>query len=81
MTEGIEGVLISPATVNENVGSAIRPEDFEALVSLHQRRIYRVLLGQLRDPDAAATLTQECFLRAYRNRESFRGETPASSRG
>jgi RNA polymerase sigma-70 factor (ECF subfamily) len=29
------------------------------------------LLG---DADAADTLTQECFLRAYRKRESFRGE-------
>jgi RNA polymerase sigma-70 factor, ECF subfamily len=74
MAEAIEGVLINPAAVNASGGSAIRPEDFDALVSLHRQRIYRVLLGQLRDPDAAATLTQECFLRAYRNRESFRGE-------
>ncbi len=49
-------------------------EDFDALVLTHQRRIYRVLLGLLRDPDAADTLTQECFLRAYRNRAGFRGE-------
>jgi RNA polymerase sigma-70 factor (ECF subfamily) len=28
----------------------------------------------VRDADAAATLTQECFLRAYRHRNSFRGE-------
>ena len=41
----------------------------------HQRRIYRVLFGLLRDPDAADTLTQECFLRAYRKRRSFRGES------
>jgi RNA polymerase sigma-70 factor (ECF subfamily) len=33
-----------------------------------------VLYAQLRDADAAATLTQECFLRAYQGRESFRGE-------
>jgi RNA polymerase sigma-70 factor (ECF subfamily) len=74
MAEAIEGVLINPAAVNVSGGSAIRPEDFDALVSLHRQRIYRVLLGQLRDPDAASTLTQECFLRAYRNRDSFRGE-------
>jgi RNA polymerase sigma-70 factor, ECF subfamily len=74
MAEGIEGVLANPPAMTTDVGPAIRAEDFDTLVSLHQRRVYRVLLGQLRDPDAAATLTQECFLRAYRNRESFRGE-------
>ena len=49
-------------------------EEFDAIVRAHQRRIYRVLLGLVRDPDAAATLAQECFLRAYRHRRSFRGE-------
>ena len=49
-------------------------EEFDAIVRAHQRRIYRVLLGLVRDPDAAATLTQECFLRAYRHRRSFRRE-------
>ncbi len=50
-------------------------EDFDEIVRLHQRRIYRVLLALVRDPDAADTLTQECFLRAYRKRASFRGES------
>lgn len=49
-------------------------EDFEAVVAAHQRRIYRVLLGMLRDVDAAETLVQECFLRAYQSRASYRGE-------
>jgi RNA polymerase sigma-70 factor, ECF subfamily len=49
-------------------------EDFDAVVTAHQRRIYRVLLGMLRDPDAAETLAQECFLRAYQHRETYRGE-------
>lgn len=55
--------------------SQLALEDFDALVVAHQRRIYRVLLGLVRDPDAADTLTQECFLRAYRNRAGFRGES------
>ncbi|HZQ91849.1 MAG TPA: sigma-70 family RNA polymerase sigma factor [Terriglobales bacterium] len=49
-------------------------DDFDSVVVAHQRRVYRVLLGLLRDPDAAETLTQECFLRAYQARSSFRGE-------
>ncbi|MGH9648911.1 MAG: RNA polymerase sigma factor [Terriglobales bacterium] len=52
----------------------IAAENFDRLVCLHQRRIYRVLLAVLRDAEAADTLTQECFLRAYQKRQSFRGE-------
>jgi RNA polymerase sigma-70 factor (ECF subfamily) len=48
--------------------------DFDALVLAEQRRIYRVLLAMLRDPDAADSLTQECFLKAYEQRKRFRGE-------
>ena len=50
-------------------------EDFEAVVVAHQRRIYRLLLGMVGDPDAAESLTQDCFLRAYRARSTFRGES------
>jgi RNA polymerase sigma-70 factor, ECF subfamily len=52
----------------------IPAEAFEDLVRTHQRQIYRILLLQLRDADAAETLTQECFLRAYAKRSAFRGE-------
>jgi RNA polymerase sigma-70 factor, ECF subfamily len=52
----------------------ISPEAFEEIVRQQQRRVYRVLLMLVRDPDTADTLTQECFLRAYKNRVSFRGE-------
>ncbi|MBI1750703.1 MAG: sigma-70 family RNA polymerase sigma factor [Acidobacteria bacterium] len=54
--------------------AGLRAADFDEIVRQHQRRIYRLLLSLVRDPDAADTLTQECFLRAYRKRASFRGE-------
>ncbi len=54
-------------------------EDFDAVVEAHKRRIYRLLLGMVRDPDAAETLTQDCFLRAYRSRASFRGEASVAT--
>ena len=57
-----------------DVAQGIASEDFDEIVRRHQRRVYRVLYLLLGDPDAANTLTQECFLRAYRKRESFRGE-------
>ena len=54
--------------------NGIAEQEFEVLVKLHQRSIYRMLLGLTRDPDAAETLTQECFLRAFQHRSNFRGE-------
>ena len=50
---------------------------FSSLVERHQHVIYRRLLFSLRDEDAAQTLTQECFLKAFRNWSSFRGESSA----
>ncbi|WP_390905454.1 sigma factor [Occallatibacter riparius] len=41
--------------------------------------IYRFMLASLRDRDLAETLTQESFLKAYRNRCSFRGESCAGT--
>jgi RNA polymerase sigma-70 factor, ECF subfamily len=51
------------------------PLEFDLVVRQHQRRIYRVLLGLVRDPDLADNLTQDCFVRAYQKRASFRGES------
>jgi RNA polymerase sigma-70 factor, ECF subfamily len=64
------------AGVTESAPSRARVEfsDFDAVVQTHQRAIYRVLLAILRDADAADTLTQECFLRAYQSRARFHGD-------
>jgi RNA polymerase sigma-70 factor (ECF subfamily) len=48
--------------------------DFEEVVHLHWRRIYRFILVSVRDADAAQALTQDCFLRAYSKRGAFRGQ-------
>jgi RNA polymerase sigma-70 factor, ECF subfamily len=53
----------------------ITAEQFDAIVRRHQRRVHRFLLMLLRDPEEADNLTQECFLRAYQSRSSFRGES------
>ncbi len=55
------------------------PLDFDLVVRQHQRRIYRVLLGLVRDPDLADNLTQDCFVRAYQKRAGFRGEASVST--
>jgi RNA polymerase sigma-70 factor, ECF subfamily len=49
-------------------------EAFDHLVVTHQQRVHRILLTLLRDEDAADTLTQEVFLRAFQKRADFRGE-------
>ncbi|MFI5176353.1 MAG: sigma-70 family RNA polymerase sigma factor [Terriglobia bacterium] len=76
MGQNEEGAVVSTVQEKASLGMA-ELDDFDLLVRQHQRRIYRVLLGMVRDPDAAETLTQECFFRAYRNRASFRGESSA----
>jgi len=50
-------------------------QDFDTIVRLHWPRIYRFLLVSLRDRDLAETMTQDCFLKAYRARDGFRGES------
>jgi RNA polymerase sigma-70 factor, ECF subfamily len=48
--------------------------DINTLCATYRSRIYRYALLSLRDPDLAETVTQDCFLRAYRAREEFRGD-------
>jgi RNA polymerase sigma-70 factor, ECF subfamily len=49
-------------------------EDINSLCATYRSRIYRYALPSLRDPDLAETVTQDCFLRAYKAREDFRGD-------
>ena len=70
----MRGVPAAAPVTSEEVRLLVRPEDFEGIVRGHQRRIYRILLLFLHDPDEADNLTQECFVRAFLGRRSFRGE-------
>ena len=49
-------------------------EEFDHVVRTHQRRVFQVLFSLVRDRDLADNLTQDCFLRAYQKRTTFRGE-------
>lgn len=46
--------------------------DFEELVRLYRPKVFRFALASLRDLDAAESVTQDCFLRAYQASGSFR---------
>ena len=62
------------ATRTQACPTAITGDDFDQIVRRYQRKVYRVLLLMLKNPEDADNLTQECFLRAYANMKSFRGE-------
>ena len=49
-------------------------DDIDTLCATYRSRIYRYALLSLRDPDLAENVTQDCFLRAYRARDEFRGD-------
>lgn len=49
-------------------------QDFDRVVATYERAVFRFALASLRDRDDAQTLTQECFLRAFRHRNRFRGK-------
>jgi RNA polymerase sigma-70 factor (ECF subfamily) len=68
--------MVSLAAVQPTLTSQVlTAEDFDELVRRNQKRIFRLLMSLLHDEDAADTLTQECFLKAYKKRASFRGES------
>ncbi len=52
-------------------------QEFSSVVQAHRLQIFRFLLATTRDMDLAETLTQECFLKAHRNWDRFRGESSA----
>lgn len=68
------GTLPALAAMETEATAAAAFEDFDALMRAHQQHVYRVLLSLVRDPDVADTLAQECFLRAYQKRGTYRGE-------
>jgi len=53
--------------------------DFDEVVRVYRPRILRFLLSSLTDRDAAESLTQECFLKAWSARQQFRGDSSLST--
>ncbi len=47
----------------------------EALVVRYQRRLVSVAVGMLKNPDDAAEVVQETFIRIFRNLDGFKGDS------
>lgn len=72
MTEFFEnGVIRSVLDGNVN--------DFEKLVTAYEKNVYNLALRMVGDPDDAADITQDTFIKAYRALGSFRGDSKFSS--
>jgi RNA polymerase sigma-70 factor (ECF subfamily) len=70
----METTLATLARPASAIEEAVTRGSFDAVIRQHQRRVYRVVFLLVRDSDAADTLTQECFLKAYQKLDTFRGE-------
>jgi RNA polymerase sigma-70 factor (ECF subfamily) len=70
---------MTPAMTGEAscVAGEVAAREFANIVLAHRPQIFRFLLASTRDVDLAETLTQECFLKAHRNWDGFRGESTA----
>jgi RNA polymerase sigma-70 factor, ECF subfamily len=54
-------------------------DHFEALYRANYRRVYALTLRMTCDPERAEELTQDVFVRVWRNLDSFRGESAVST--
>ena len=79
MAAGTVMEAITTATAGELAGRNMEAaaQEFSSVVQAHRPQIFRFLLASTRDVDLAETLTQECFLKAHRNWDRFRGESSA----
>lgn len=66
---------------NEIIRSVLRGNvnDFEKLVTAYEKNVYNIALRMVGDPEDAADMTQETFIKAYRSLSSFRGDSKFSS--
>lgn len=54
-------------------------DDIDALVRTHRARLLRFVTFSVGDDDVAASIVQDCFLKAWSNRANFRGESSVAT--
>lgn len=72
--------MISPEFEKEIIASVLRgnTDAFEALVKEHEKLVYNLALRMVRNPEDAADMAQETFIKAFRNLSSFKGDSKFS---
>src|SRR5580700_3334728 len=75
----MEEIAGNALTIEKKEQAVLELTDFDEVVRVYRPRILRFLLSSLTDRDAAETLTQECFLKAWNARHQFRGDSSLST--
>jgi RNA polymerase sigma-70 factor, ECF subfamily len=75
----MEEIAGTELTIEKKEQAVLELADFDEVVRVYRPRILRFLLSSLTDRDAAETLTQECFLKAWNARQQFRGDSSLST--
>ncbi len=65
--------------LKERVNAISELDDIDELVRLYWPRVLRYVTFSTGDKDLAESITQDCFLKAYNGRASFRGECAVST--
>jgi RNA polymerase sigma-70 factor (ECF subfamily) len=75
----MEEIAGNELAIEKREQAVLELADFDEVVRVYRPRILRFLLSSLTDRDAAETLTQEAFLKAWAARQQFRGESSLST--
>jgi len=79
MATAIYATMEGARELGFRVQAASDLDDIDALVRLYQARVLRYVMFSINDLDLAESITQDCFLKAYNGRASFRGECSVST--
>jgi RNA polymerase sigma-70 factor (ECF subfamily) len=68
--------ILNPAMIGcvSDESALTELDDIEALDRMYRSRLLRFVAYSTGDQDLAETIVQDCLLKAYRGRESFRGD-------
>lgn len=71
---------MSPEFEKEIIASVLsgNTDAFEALVKEHEKLVYNLALRMVHNPEDAADMAQETFIKAFRNLKSFKGDSKFS---
>jgi RNA polymerase sigma-70 factor (ECF subfamily) len=75
----MEEIAGNDLVIEKREQAVLELADFDEVVRVYRPRILRFLLASMADSDAAETITQECFLKAWVARHQFRGDSSLST--